>query len=119
VTRRSTSWEKRYVYVQQCHSSNQGRPRSTESDHCCFVAAGWRVPRSLQGELFCCLGRSLRSCMQCVQQSIAYCVLYADMQMCMVWCLVLQITRGLLQKHGAERVRDTPITEVWCFDKPG
>ncbi len=23
-----------------------------------------------------------------------------------------QITRGLLQKHGAERVRDTPITEV-------
>lgn len=27
--------------------------------------------------------------------------------------LLLQITRGLLQKHGAERVRDTPITEVW------
>lgn len=25
---------------------------------------------------------------------------------------LLQITRGLLQKHGAERVRDTPITEV-------
>jgi len=24
----------------------------------------------------------------------------------------MQITRGLLQKHGAERVRDTPITEV-------
>ncbi len=24
----------------------------------------------------------------------------------------LQITRGLLQKYGAERVRDTPITEV-------
>ena len=26
--------------------------------------------------------------------------------------LCLQITRGLLQKYGAERVRDTPITEV-------
>ncbi len=24
----------------------------------------------------------------------------------------VQITRGLLQKYGAERVRDTPITEV-------
>jgi hypothetical protein len=24
----------------------------------------------------------------------------------------MQITRGLLQKYGAERVRDTPITEV-------
>jgi hypothetical protein len=28
---------------------------------------------------------------------------------------MMQITRGLLQKHGAERVRDTPITEVSCY----
>lgn len=27
-------------------------------------------------------------------------------------CCRAQITRGLLQKYGAERVRDTPITEV-------
>ena len=26
----------------------------------------------------------------------------------------VQITKGLLQKHGAMRVRDTPITEVSC-----
>jgi hypothetical protein len=31
---------------------------------------------------------------------------------CRVWRACAQITRGLLQKHGAERVRDTPITEV-------
>jgi hypothetical protein len=36
-------------------------------------------------------------------------------RLCMVLpccCTWVQITRGLLQKHGAERVRDTPITEV-------
>ncbi len=35
----------------------------------------------------------------------------------------LQITKGLLQKHGAMRVRDTPITEVssciYCKVRPG
>ena len=31
---------------------------------------------------------------------------------CPLICVLLQITRGLLQKHGSMRVRDTPITEV-------
>ena len=30
----------------------------------------------------------------------------------------MQITKGLLQKHGAMRVRDTPITEVSAHHTP-
>lgn len=40
-------------------------------------------------------------------------VLMRDVMCCVcVLCYASQITRGLLQKHGADRVRDTPITEV-------
>lgn len=40
-------------------------------------------------------------------------LVFGGLTVLLLWLsMVAQITRGLLQKHGAERVRDTPITEV-------
>ena len=60
--------------------------------------AGWRVPGSLQGNAFILV--PVVACHDTAK------LLYSDLQNC------AQITKGLLQKHGAMRVRDTPITEV-------
>jgi hypothetical protein len=61
----------------------------------CWWSAGGRVPGSLQGQ-------SSSRTSQCSALS-------ADAN---PHFQSLQITRGLLQKYGSERVRDTPITEV-------
>lgn len=74
------------------------------------VCAGGRVPGGIQGERIvsplqhCCYVLKLHGNLQHRATSEAAC--RSDF-----FC-PLQITRGLLQKYGAERVRDTPITEV-------
>jgi pyruvate dehydrogenase E1 component beta subunit len=59
---------------------------------------------------WCCRWGSTRAPTRSVQQPRL--AAYGPFSGCLPQHAMLQITRGLLQKYGSERVRDTPITEV-------
>ena len=73
----------------------QSHTHKGQSKSQCTV--GGRIPGGLQGERLPGLCRSKRSSQDRPTHQLHRC-----------W----QITRGLLQKYGAERIRDTPITEA-------
>ena len=76
-----------------------------------FVFTGWRVPGSLQGMKIWPLLHLQLGMVSTPAASAGGWVIESGL-FDLSTLLSLQITKGLLQKHGAMRVRDTPITEV-------